>query len=593
MSDQTNNDSEVSALLNKYSYILDGQSKKNLTVAKITESIVKYYEGIIDNMPGNVYWLDKNGVALGCNKNVLEMFGLKTLEEFRGLTFEEMGVIGKWSAKATESFKRDTLEVARTGLAKLNIEEPPIPHSNGTIIYFLTSRVPFFDSNKNVIAVIGISININDRKRAEEELHLAKKQVEQAQLANEIKTQFIQNVQHDLYTPAASISQVLQMLYEKEDNTEQKNTLKKVANASRRLLDLLNDIAAFDKISSGQLPLAMQKLDIHDVVNNIIEIETPKAQLKKLHLQLEIAKNVPQIIISDKNRIFRILLNLVSNAVKFTKKGHVKIIVSIAKQISPSDLLLKMIVEDTGIGIPANKIGSIYKRFEQVTPSNNDLYADSGLGLSITRQFLNELQGEIKVSSIEGLGTKFTCLLPCSLPLSTVKNCDSVFETHTASEEKFTTSVNSKFSNTKVLFIEDDELIQMAARYTLEDQLNLNLTLAKSGKEFLKFFRKNHYDLILTDLGLPDTTGYDIAKHVRKNDKDIPIIAITGNDLDEMRHRCKKAGINDFIIKPMDLSKITAILTKWQEQKYKNSLPSFCQPVKSRKSKSKNKANKK
>jgi len=122
------------------------------------------YEAIIANMPGNVYWLDQNGNAVGCNNNVLKMFGFKSLAEFKGLTFEEMGKKGNWSPQATQSFKRDTLEVIMTGKAKLNIEEPAIPGADGRLIHFLTNRVPLYNHDNTIVGVIGISIDITDHK---------------------------------------------------------------------------------------------------------------------------------------------------------------------------------------------------------------------------------------------------------------------------------------------------------------------------------------------------------------------------------------------------------------------------------------------
>ena len=133
-------------LLDKYQNIIGEHEDTQLSIEEIVEYVVHYYESIIYCMPGNVYWLDKHGTALGCNKNVLNMFGLKSLTQFKNLTFEEMGKIGSWSLEATQSFKKDTLEVTYTGKAKLNIEEPIIPNSDGKLIHFLTSRVPLFDN---------------------------------------------------------------------------------------------------------------------------------------------------------------------------------------------------------------------------------------------------------------------------------------------------------------------------------------------------------------------------------------------------------------------------------------------------------------
>jgi PAS domain S-box-containing protein len=145
------------------------------------------------NMPAHVYWLDNNGIALGCNQNVLDIFGLKSIADFTGLTFEEMGRICKWGEKTTQSFKKDTLEVAQTGQAKLNIEEPPIADHNGRMVYFLTSRVPIFDTDGNVVSVTGISMDITKLKETQRALILEKREI-----ADQTKTGFFRNFQRDI-----------------------------------------------------------------------------------------------------------------------------------------------------------------------------------------------------------------------------------------------------------------------------------------------------------------------------------------------------------------------------------------------------------
>jgi len=176
--DQSNNQDVIDLikpLLEKYRNIIDNQLNPFLSIEKIAGSIASHYEGIIECIPGNVYWLDRNGTAVGCNKNVLSMFGFKSLAQFKGLTFEKMGEFGGWTKKATQSFEKDTLEVVRTGKAKLNIEEPPIPHSDGRIIHFLSSRVPLFDHSGDIVGIIGNSVDINSlRKIAEREIEITK-----------------------------------------------------------------------------------------------------------------------------------------------------------------------------------------------------------------------------------------------------------------------------------------------------------------------------------------------------------------------------------------------------------------------------------
>ena len=226
-------------ILNTYQHVIRTEYHKNLTIENIFERIFTYYENIIACMPGNVYWLDQNGIAVGCNKNVLNMFGFKSISEFKGLTFEEMGIAGNWLPDATQSFKKDTLEVVRTGKAKLNIEEPPISHSNGQIIYFLTSRVPLFDPEGTVIGVVGISIDITERKEMEENLRLTTRKAEAASRA---KSLFLANISHDIKTPITGIIGSADYLYHAIKDPDLKLRVNSIAQSGLSLLTFMNEI---------------------------------------------------------------------------------------------------------------------------------------------------------------------------------------------------------------------------------------------------------------------------------------------------------------------------------------------------------------
>ena len=167
----------------------------------LPHQIVNYYESIIRFMPGNVYWIDKNGVTMGCNKNVLEMFGFEHVNEFRGLSFSDMAKIANWSKEAEKKFEEDTMSVVRSGMPVINSEEPPIKHTDGHWQYFLTSRVPIFDNEHNVLGVVGISIDVTDKREVEQlkiEKDLAEEQTQIVEL-------FAGSIAHELRTPLSSI----------------------------------------------------------------------------------------------------------------------------------------------------------------------------------------------------------------------------------------------------------------------------------------------------------------------------------------------------------------------------------------------------
>ena len=408
------NIAELSKLLSiKYRDLL-GEDNKEKTIENIIESAVHYYEAIINCMPGNVYWLNSEGVAVGCNKNVLKMFGLKFPYEFNGLSFEEMGALGRWTAEATQSFKKDTFEVFKTGKAKLNVEEPPIPDADGNYIYFLTSRVPLFDSNGVVVAVVGISVDITERKNTEAQLIAITKK---AEIANKSKSEFLQNMRHDFRTPFAGILGMANLLYEEEEISEKKAKLNDIIQASRALLDQLNEITDFITLEDGGLSVLEKQFDLHAVVKEVIDSLLPSAKEKQLEFMFSIDNNAPRYIIGDRVRTHRILTNLLANSIKFTKLGHVLLKVELAKKENNLSII-KFIVEDTGIGISDADRDIIFEKFSRLNPSYHGVYPGKGLGLRIVKQFLDELGGEIhQPKSKLNKGSTFIVLIPYKQPL--------------------------------------------------------------------------------------------------------------------------------------------------------------------------------
>jgi len=534
---------------------------------------MQYYKSAIALLPGNVYCKKSDTFQyLWCNDNFAKILHLTKSTDINGKT--DYDFLDKVLADAVVQNDKEVISTKKSSFC----EEKGLNEKGEEAIY-LTTKTPLFDDNHNVIGLLGVSVDITDRKIMEEELRIAK---DRAELASEIKSQFIQNMEHDLRTPASGVYGVLNSIVDTIKDPELKHNIQLVTNGSKRLLDFLNDIIAFDKYVSGQLPLVAHEFDLYDMVHSVIEMETPTLHGKGVELKLDIAKNVPQHIISDKHRIFRILLNLAGNAVKFTKKGYVSISIGIEKQIDSRCFLLKIVVEDTGIGIPADKIHRIYERFERCIPSNKGLYPGAGLGLSITKKFIDELQGDVKVQSKEGEGTTFTCIIPCKIPLADMQNYESIFnaiptEAKPEKEKSYATvfikesepdeeikpiekTTNNPTAllpkDAKILLVEDDEIAQLLANNTLKNTLHLNYDLANTGKEAMEMWSKNKYSFILMDLGLPDTKGYQVAQQIRKTDRDTIIIALTAHDEDKYKKLCKKAEMNGFLTKPLNADKL-------------------------------------
>lgn len=299
-----------SSLLDKVKHLLGYRHTEDVSLESLLENTMHYYENIIECMPGNVYWLDKNGMTLGCNQNVLDMFGLKSLSEFKGLSFKDMAKIGNWTDETAKSFEKDTLEVIHTGISRLNVEEPPIPNSNGKLIYFLTHRVPLFDKQKNVVGIVGISIDITPRKQMEIEINRAK---EAAEAANHAKTEFIANMSHDIRTPLTGVIGISEILENLEANRELKQYAKDIHQCGDQLLNMLNsilDVVSADHVNENDI--ITETFDLNECITDLAEIEKPTILTKNLKLLIKYDKKIPLFIINDRTKIHRILLNLIS-----------------------------------------------------------------------------------------------------------------------------------------------------------------------------------------------------------------------------------------------------------------------------------------
>ena len=541
------------------------------------EGIRQYFQKIIDAMPNNVYWLDRDCITMGCNRNTLNLIGLERLEDFIGITYERMGEIANWQEGQAEAFKRDDMEVMATRKPKLNVEEPPLYDENHNPIYYMSSRVPLFDSADNVIGIIGISVDITDRKKQEQELVNAK---EQAENANKAKTEFLYNMRHDIRTPFSGILGLTQYMAEHEDNPDKKEKLNEIAKAADIFLVYLNEILEFTQLESGETPVILKPFDLRELVSSIVDGFKPSVELKPINLTYNYHDS-PEWVIGDQFRIQRILINLLSNAVKFTEKGSITVDV---KEIERKnrDVILQISVVDTGAGIPKEKERVIFDKFTKLGSSyNTNTSSGIGLGLQAVKSILNDLDADIVVKSEMNKGSSFICLIPFKLSVvSNIEHLKSLAEPPMSIKPIINTSksfqsydipIQSQQSGNKiaVLLVEDNKIAQLAASSLLEDN-GFSTDVVGTGQAALDTLAKHHYDLILLDIGLPDIDGYTVIQQIRntekeKNSKHIPIIVLSAH-VDESCEEKYQHMVDGCIVKPLILEKIyeiqSAILNK-------------------------------
>ncbi len=355
--------------------------------------VTEQLKDLLDPITVHYWWKDKNGKYLGCNKNVINLLGLKSQDEIIGKTDYEM----IWHKAADTLTYHDQLVMDSE---KTHTREEKVTIEDGKVLTFLVSKAPYRDKNGEIIGTIGASLDITMLKQADQ-----------------VKTEFIKNMEHDIRTPFNGIWGIANILWEQETDSVKKEYLGDITHCAKELLDYCNTILDFSKVESDSFPVIEKKFNLRKLIESVLKIETPAAKNKNLTLTHNLSENLPPVIIGDYYRLCRVIINLLGNAIKFTKKGFVSLTVSMIKQTNKV-ALIRFIIEDTGEGIPSEAQHYIFEKFSRLSPSNKGLYKGSGLGLKIVKQFIQEMDGEIDLNSSVGNGAKFICTIPFTIPLT-------------------------------------------------------------------------------------------------------------------------------------------------------------------------------
>lgn len=558
-------------LFSKYKHILINQEQ--LSIEDAVEQIVNYYEDTIKCMPGNVYLFNKDLVPITCNQNVLDMLGYASTSEFKKKTFEQMGIEGGWSKDAEQSFKKDTLEVVQKKLPKLNIQEPPIPNEKGEMIYFLSSRMPVFNRTGEVSGIVGISVDITELKKMSFSLQKA---LAAAETASNAKTEFIRNMSHDIRTPLTGIIGMADII----SHETKIEGVHDIREAGQALLNLLNGIIENLQLESGITKHKNECFPIKTTIDALVKIFKPAIKQKKLKLETFYDDNIPEILYGQELLLHRIILNLLGNAVKFTDKGSISLEASLSQK-KADKVTLKIVVSDTGIGIPEDKQEVIFEKFSRLSPSYKNNYKGMGLGLHIVKEFIKKMGGDIKVNSVLDKGTQFTCTMQFKIPTEIQLKkyqCSPANEIITAKELESELEIISKeFCNTKkipevkkskfqdvgeklqALLVEDSELPRKIAQDLLIKE-GYEIVIAETVAEAIEKSFTTVFDIIYLDIGLPDGTGIEVVNKIRNSpenpNKNTFITALTAHLDKDIRKECLNAGMQEVLDKPLTSEKI-------------------------------------
>jgi PAS domain S-box-containing protein len=417
--------------------------------------------------------------------------------------------------------------------------------------------VPIMDKNNNVVALKGVVQDITQKKQIDDTI----KAKEKAEAANKAKSDFLANMSHEIRTPLNGIVGFTDLLLKTKFDNDQLEYLKTVNESANTLMEIINNILDFSKIESGKLELNCEEIDIIQLSNQIINLFKYEANYKKIELLLDIDPNVPKYINGDSFRLKQILVNLLSNAMKFTFSGHIKLKVA---QVEEDKTIskIKFSVIDTGIGIKDHNQKKIFQSFIQADNTTTRKYGGTGLGLAISSQLLALKKSELQLISAYGAGSEFFFTVAFEKILSETNDL--------AVKDNLVSNVTSHLSNSlnnfKVLIAEDNKINMLLAKTLVRKIIkNCDLLEATNGYDAVVLAEENLPDLILMDIQMPIQNGYDATLEIRKseNTKHIPVIALTAGVLNGEKEKCMEHGMSDYITKPIIQSDLEKVLLKW------------------------------
>ncbi|MEO5602884.1 MAG: ATP-binding protein, partial [Cyclobacteriaceae bacterium] len=464
-------------------------------------------------------------------------------------------------------------EVYQEVFAKGSVADSPLTlrHKNGKLTDVLFNGSVYKDDRGNVLGVVIVARDVTDQKIIATELteakvfaELATAIAEEAKIKAEsatriaedavkAKQQFLSNMSHEIRTPMNAIIGFTKVVLKTSLSDKQKEYLTAIKVSGDALIVLINDILDLAKVDAGKMTFEKTPFKMSLSISTMLHLFETKIQEKNLLLTKTYDPNIPEVLVGDPVRLHQIILNLVSNAVKFTTKGKITLAVHLMEE-DEEKATIEFAVIDTGIGIAKNKIESIFENFQQASTGTTRLYGGTGLGLAIVKQLVEGQGGTISVQSTIDQGSTFSFTI-------------TFYKTKAEAElETGLMELDREIKNIKVLVVEDIALNQLLMK-TLLDDFGFERDIAANGKIAIEKLQAKSYDIILMDLQMPEMNGFEATEYIRKKmNSKIPIIALTADVTTVDLAKCKAAGMNDYIAKPVDekllYSKIVGLVKK-------------------------------